>query len=328
MADPATVRVERLERLDPATATAVETMAERSAVHDHHSPIGEHTFVRLVGGGPDTFGLIARLEAGDKAVGYAQATRFERNGRLPSRIGAELLVDPAHRGIGIGRALVDRLIDEAREADVERFDIWAHHADAASVGLASAYGLRDTRRLWQLAMRLAAVAPGHRRVASPVGIRLRNFEAGRDDELLVALIRDAFPEHPENAGFSREDFATRRALDWFDPSAILLAEDEASGQPLGLHWMKRDVTRREGEVYILGVTPAAQDRGVGRHLLLEGLEEMRRREIHLAYLYVDADNEAALRLYRAAGFRHEHLDTCYSLDLGCDRPRRAALSRT
>jgi ribosomal protein S18 acetylase RimI-like enzyme len=37
--------------------------------------------------------------------------------------------------------------------------------------------------------------------------------------------------------------------------------------------------------------------------------------LRLAYLYVDSDNEPALDLYRRTGFRHEHMDTCYSLDL-------------
>jgi mycothiol synthase len=307
-------RITRIERLDTLATQAVEAMLERAAIHERHSPIGEHKFVRLIGGEPDTFGLLATLDG--TMVGYAQATYFARHGRLPRRLAAELLVDPGHRRQGIGRALFERLLTTAQETNVERFDVWAHHADAAATGLASAYAMRVSRQLWQMALQLDAVAPRYRSVDVPASVRLRTFEPGTDEERLLALIRDAFDEHPENAAFDGEDLALRSALAWFDASAILLADDAASAETLGVHWMKLDPARSVGEVYMLAVAPAGQGRGLGRLLLLEGLEEMRRRGLTLSLLYVDAKNERALELYRRAGFRHEHLDTCYSLDLG------------
>jgi mycothiol synthase len=319
MADPV-VEIELLERLDQDTADAIESLVERSAVHERHSPIGEHQFVRLQLGDDDTFGLVARRDG--RLAGYAHATRFPAHGRLPSRLAAELLVDPELRGRGVGRALLDRLLEEARADGLDRLDAWAHHADAAAVGLAEALGMRVTRQLWQMALRLDDVLPRRRRVPIPDDLALRTFRRGEDDELLVALIRSAFPDHPENAGFEIDDLEASARLPWFDPSAILLAFDRESGEALGVHWMKLDSDGEQGEVYLLGVIPAAQGRGAGRILLLEGLEEMRRRAIRLAYLYVDAENEPAVALYRQAGFRHQHLDTCYSLDLDGEQQAR------
>lgn len=308
------LRVERIERLDEATTLAVEEMLGRAAIHARHSPIGEHKFVRLVEGEADTFGLLARV-AGE-IVGYAQATTFPARRTLPRRLGAELLVDPAHRGGGIGRALFERLLMTARGDGAERFDVWAHHADAAAAGLAAAYRMRVSRQLWQMALQLDSVAPRHRSVQPPDGVRLRPFRTGADEGRLLAVIRDAFGNHPENADFDAEDLAARVILPWFDASAIQLAEDTTSGETLGVHWMKLERAQAVGEVYMLGVVASAQGRGVGRLLLLEGLNEMRRRGLTLSFLYVDADSVGAVQLYRSAGFRHEHLDTCYSLDLG------------
>jgi mycothiol synthase len=313
MPAPRVLHVERIERLDETTTRAVEEMLGRAAIHARHSPIGEHKFVRLVEGEADTFGLLA--SASGEVVGYAQATTFPARGRLPRRLAAELLVDPAHRGGGIGRALFERLLATARRDGAERFDVWAHHADAAATGLATAYRMRISRQLWQMALELESVASRHRSLQAPDGIRLRPFQSGVDEERLLAVIRDAFGEHPENADFDAEDLAARSILPWFDASAILLAEDTTSGETLGVHWMKLDEAQAVGEVYMLGVAASAQGRGVGRLLLLSGLEEMRRRGLALGFLYVDADSLAAVRLYRSAGFRHEHLDTCYSLDL-------------
>ncbi len=306
-------RIQRLERLDEITAGAVEAILERAAVHERHSAIGEHKFVRLLEGQTDTFGLVATLD--DRPIGYAQATCYGRQGQLPSRLAAELVVDPAHRGKGVGRALFAELVGGAREAGLQRFDVWAHHASAAATGLAQTYAMRISRQLWQMALRLDSVSPHHRSVKVPSELRLRSFQTGTDEAEFIGLVREAFADHPENSAFDAQDLASLAALPWFDPSLILIAEDAASRQQLGLHWMKLDSERGAGEVYILAVRPRAQGRGVGRTLLLAGLEEMRRRAMKLSLLYVEAENEPAIRLYRQAGFRHEHLDTCYSLDL-------------
>jgi mycothiol synthase len=196
---------------------------------------------------------------------------------------------------------------------VGRFDAWAQHADVAATRLASRLQMRPSRSLWRLSVRLAAIA-AERRDAAPAGSRLRTFVPGRDDATLNELIGRAFGEHPEKSAWEPEDLAQRRAQPWFDPSAILLAED-AAGRAIGVHWMKLEPGRGEGEVYVLGVAPDAQRSGIGRFLLLAGLDEMRRRGIALAHLFVDADNQPALRLYRSVGFRPDRIETCYSLGL-------------
>jgi mycothiol synthase len=316
----------QLDRLDPSTAAAIARIVERARVHDGRSPIGEHKFIRLVGGEADTFGLIGRVDG--ICAGFAQATRYAAHDALPSRLAAELLVDPEHRGSGLGRALVTRLLTHARRHEVARFDIWAHHADGAATGLATAMAMRVSRQLWQMAMRLDPAA-AEQRLELPDGVRLRAFRPGVDEGVLIGLIREAFSGHPENAVFDAEDLAARADLPWFDPSAILIAEDVTSSKPLGVHWMKLDAARHAGktghagegasghadEVYILAVAPEAQGRGIGHLRLSAGLQPLRDRGTEMAILSVDAENQAAIALYRKAGFRFEHLDTCYSLDL-------------
>ncbi|MCA9567435.1 MAG: GNAT family N-acetyltransferase [Myxococcales bacterium] len=55
----------------------------------------------------------------------------------------------------------------------------------------------------------------------------------------------------------------------------------------------------------VGVHPDAQRRGIGRALMRRILEEARAAGVHRLELYVRADNDRALALYRSLGFEVE-----------------------
>ncbi len=54
---------------------------------------------------------------------------------------------------------------------------------------------------------------------------------------------------------------------------MFLAVDETTGKLLGFHWTKVHNTDL-GEVYVVGVDPAAQGRGLGAALTLVGLHHL------------------------------------------------------
>jgi mycothiol synthase len=63
-----------------------------------------------------------------------------------------------------------------------------------------------------------------------------------------------------------------------------------------------------GEVYVLGIAPAAQGLGLGKALLLRGLHHLAGRGCTDVLLYVEGDNTAARRLYETAGFAEYDVD--------------------
>jgi len=62
---------------------------------------------------------------------------------------------------------------------------------------------------------------------------------------------------------------------------------------------------------VVGVSPEWSGHGLGRRLMTAGLERLRRRGAARATLYVEADNEPAVRLYRSIGFADRTVDVQY-----------------
>ena len=94
-----------------------------------------------------------------------------------------------------------------------------------------------------------------------------------------------------------------------------MAIDERSGKLLGFHWTKVH-SEDLGEVYVVGVDPAAQGRGVGATLTLAGLHHLAERlsesEQATVMLYVEADNSAAVKTYQRLGFDVFSVDAAYA----------------
>jgi len=141
----------------------------------------------------------------------------------------------------------------------------------------------------------------------PHGVEVRGFRAGDEDEVL-RVNAAAFAHHPEQGSLDRAGLAERMDESWFDADGLIEAWDCATRELLGFHWTKRHSVDL-GEVYVVGVSPAAQGRGLGKHLTLAGLHHLANSGVHEIHLYVEADNEAAVRLYTGLGFAHTRADT-------------------
>jgi mycothiol synthase len=102
------------------------------------------------------------------------------------------------------------------------------------------------------------------------------------------------------------NLARRMAEPWFDPAGLLVADD-GSGV-LGFHWTKQH-DDRTGEVYVVGVSPQAQGRGLGTVLTLAGLHHLAGLGVEEVLLYVESDNAPAVAVYSRLGFEHADADT-------------------
>jgi mycothiol synthase len=174
--------------------------------------------------------------------------------------------------------------------------------------------------LFQMRRSLFAALP---QAPLPDGVRLRAYQPGVDDEAWLELNARAFANHPEQGKWTLADLRVRLAEPWFDREGFILADRD--GQLVGFHWTKIHGGDHGdhhhdpiGEVYVLGVDPAAHARGLGAALTVEGLAHLRRRGLDQVMLYVDGTNEPAIRLYAKLGFVRWTTDVAFARE-GIDR---------
>lgn len=309
-----TVPIHRADRLGPEQVADVLALMQAAGDADGAFPLSEHVVLHLRQGG-DAPAVHLFACAGDTLVGYAHVdTTDEVEGAA-----AELAVHPMHRRHGVGRALVKAAMAEADERADGRLRLWAHGDHPSASALALSLGFHRARVLWQMRRSLFAPVP---EPDFADGVRLRAFVPGQDDEAWVALNAKAFADHPEQGKWTLDDLRIRLAEPWFDPEGFLLAED-STGRLLGFHWTKVHGEVRApdgtaphahepiGEVYVLGVSPAAAGTGLGTALTLAGLRHLRGRGLDQAMLYVDESNERAVALYQRLGFARWSTDVSF-----------------
>jgi mycothiol synthase len=244
---------------------------------------------------------------GESIVGYLDlAPATEENPAM-----AELVVHPQWRRRGIGSSMARAALADGSSGT----RIWAHGDLGPARAMAKALGLTATRELLQMRRPLADLPP----VTTPAGVRIDTYRGPDDDAELLRVNNAAFAWHPEQGGWTAADIAVRREEPWFDPDGLFMAFDEQTGELLGFHWTK--VHNDDlGEVYVVGVDPSAQGRGVGATLTLRGLHHLAERlsgnSQAAVMLYVEADNSAAVNTYRRLGFEVSNIDVAYALLAG------------
>ncbi|MEV0529807.1 mycothiol synthase [Streptomyces sp. NPDC050439] len=296
---PATMRqIDTVAALTSDQADAVLGLIAEAARSDGQQAVSEQGRLQLRGGARDGVRHLLLGLNGD-LVGYAQ---LEDTDPIEAPA-AELVVHPAHRGRGHGRALGTALLAESGR----RLRIWAHGGHSAARHLAQVLGLTLFRELRQMRRSLSDLdlpAP-----VLPEGVSVRPFVPGQDDAAWLAVNADAFAHHPEQGSLTQRDLDDRKAEPWFDPAGFFLAEKD--GELVGFHWTKVHADEGLGEVYVLGVRSGAQGGGLGKALTTIGLDHLAAAGLPTAMLYVDADNKAAVSVYERLGFVTHETDLMY-----------------
>lgn len=210
-----------------------------------------------------------------------------------------LVVRPTARGHGLGATLLDEALAAYGDGPLSA---WSHGDHPAAARLAATRGFTRIRSLWVLRRRATMPLPD---LVVPDGLTIRGYTPADASEVL-RVNAAAFAHHPEQGAMDAADLAERMAEPWFDPAGLLLGYD--GDRLVAFHWTKQH-SAELGEVYVVGVDPAAQGRGLGRVLTLAGLHHLTGLGVDEVLLYVESDNQPALAVYSGLGFTHADADT-------------------
>lgn len=255
-----------------------------------------------VAGGLDRRSLTGRVvEDGGECLAYGYYMVDNQRAIVGSLFARE-----GSRDRGLEEQVLDALLPEAQsQLGSERVECQTLFSTAplADARFAAA-GFRARRRHY-LVRDLSEPLP-----EVPARFRLRPFR--RDDIAAAARLIHRSHEGSLDAalnltyttpGLCRgfvETLVLRSGCGRFDTEASFLADggDGAMGVVLA-----SDLSRTNGHLCQVSVSPAAQGKGLGRLLVSESLRAFRDRGLRTASLSVTVDNRVAYRLYEQMGFR-------------------------
>ncbi len=242
---------------------------------------------------------------GPEVSAYGALKPWGRGGWL----GVEIVVDPEARGRGLGHALLERLVAEARARGTRTLAATAQDQlpEAGEFLRRHGFELELARQHMRLQpIRVPDVCP-------VAGCRLR--PVGQEETpALVALTNLAYGPGSTTGPAYRRYLESSGARVWVaerSPGAGVLGLCEAHGRETALDGR----TLISGHIASLAVHPDSRRRGLGRWLLAAGIGYCLEAGWPTVELNVDCDNLPARRLYESVGFAPVYGYAVYRRDL-------------
>jgi mycothiol synthase len=250
--------------------------------------------LRLWFGPNDALIAIALMEAPDNVLSFKIHPSARMAGEVESQI------------IAWGEEYIGIAVQE-RNVSAEVYS-WIHDADTARQRLMEYHGFTVRRHWLCLACSLDNMLPEPH---LPQGFTLRTVTES-DAETWVELYNDSFVDHWDYHPWTIEMFRYWLTDPEYLSSLNLIAVDP-DGTFSAFCWS--DISsaentrsgRNEGWISLLGTRRGYRKIGLGRALLLAGMQRLQHEGVITAKLNVDAENlTGASRLYTAVGFHSVH----------------------
>ena len=133
---------------------------------------------------------------------------------------------------------------------------------------------------------------------------IRTFNPATDKTQWLELNNTIFAHHPDQGNWALADLENRMAEPWFDAAGFFLVVQAST--IIGFCWTKihDEFVNQDpiGELFVVGVHPEYAQKGIGRAVSVAAMNYLVGKGLKRSMLYVDADNEKGLALYKSLGF--------------------------
>lgn len=284
---------------------------------DGARPFSEHVELHLRSGGDRPVIHLLATNEQNKVVGYGHLDTTD----LVAGPSGELVVDPDFRLKGIATQIISQMKQLIEKRPLR---LWSHGDTEIARQFTKKLGFEPVRNINQMRRSLFSPIETYE---IPTGYSFREFDPKTDIQSFLKVNKLSFSELPDQSSWTQEDVELRIKENWFSPSGFILLENNKS-EIIGFCWTKVHGQDHEhtsddghqhldhghkpiGEIYVLGVHPLEQGKGLGKTLTLWGLNHLRRNGLDSAMLYVDSNNQNAINLYQELGFGFWGLDRLY-----------------
>jgi mycothiol synthase len=247
-------------------------------------------------------------DSGSGFAGYAEVWCAEDQARAVGRV----LVHPHWRRRGLGSALLLRIEQRAQAVGSNYLDMLIAETHAGGRHFLQRHDFSAVHYGWLMRLPQLEGVPAPQ---WPPGYGMRTFVVNRDEQATAELENTCFGDEweytPEDVG-EIEGFVRSPS---FRPDGVIFAVHH--GELVGECWSWIDDDRiaetgeRQGDVWSLCVHPEHRGRGLGRALLLAGLQWLKQQGMTSALGGVDGANERGQHLYKSVGCEVLRTDIWY-----------------
>lgn len=210
-------------------------------------------------------------------------------------------VHPQHRRQGLATKLLGYAMGRAKELGAKVAQVNIPQDNTVAKSVLYKLGFRLLRRFLELRLDITQV---RWRDIDQTAFSYRHLRRGEEDRLTQIQNRSFAGTWGYNPN-TVEEIIYRTNLSGCSPEDVIVAY--GGDRPIGYCWTriiyKAATGERKGQIFMLGVDPDYRGRGVGKGVLLAGLEYLKSKGLPVAELTVDSRNRAACSLYRSVGFK-------------------------
>lgn len=227
------------------------------------------------------------------------------------RVVAEIAVLPRHRQRGVGRQLLDRVLERAAEVDASFLHIQVPVHSRGGRFLLEDSGFYATRRYWRLNASVGQIE----KQSLPQGYSITHFELDRDEQMLTDLQNASFHGSWGFCPNTVDQIAAKVRLRPRETEDILLLRD--GDEVCGYNWTQRTGEHGSitGIIGMTGVHPDYRGKGLGRVVVTAGIIHLSQKGASSVKLEVDHSNKPARELYLSLGFELAEETVWYELNI-------------